>query len=77
MKEMEPTRETLERTVERLTARFQSLPEAAPLMRALSALEPRFISDLPDQRDLALARAAALMVVRAVIEDWNGSGLSN
>jgi len=42
------------------------------LLRSFSALDKRFVVDLADPRDLALARASALMMVRAQTEGWAG-----
>jgi len=39
-------------------------------LRAIRALDRRFIADLPEPRDLALARACALMFVRETLEGW-------
>jgi len=69
-----PSLEELEQTVMRMTARYRQSPD--PVLRrlidAIGALDGRFVADLADPRDLALARASALMVARAVVENWSG-----
>ncbi len=69
-----PTLDELTQTVDRMQARLSSAsdPRAAGLVSALAALDRRFVADLADPRDLALARSAALMVARAILEDWGG-----
>ncbi len=72
MPAMVPSREELEATVRRMSERYAASndPRTAELMRTVRALDSRFCMDLEDPRDLALARASALMVVRAVLEGW-------
>ncbi|QLF69579.1 hypothetical protein FE840_008500 [Peteryoungia desertarenae] len=67
-----PTLQELVETVARMSARFSASgdPRVVDLMHYVSMLERRFEADLPDPRDQALAHASALMVVRAVAEQW-------
>ncbi|MFA7413833.1 MAG: hypothetical protein WC048_05055 [Rhizobium sp.] len=67
-----PSLEELEATVARMTERYAASddPRVVELLRAVRALDRRFIADLPEPRDLALARACALMFVRETLEGW-------
>jgi hypothetical protein len=56
----EPTLEELEATIARMEARWRS----SPLFDAYEALCLRFEADLVDRRDLALAKSAALMMIK-------------
>lgn len=56
----EPTLEELEATVTRMEARWRT----SPLFAAYAALSLRFEVDLADRRDLALAKSAALMMIK-------------
>ncbi|GLQ54282.1 hypothetical protein [Devosia nitrariae] len=60
-----PDLEELEATVKRMEARWQGAPQF-PTYRALCR---RFEADLADPRDLALAKSAALMLVKFLNED--------
>ncbi|SDG90966.1 hypothetical protein [Pelagibacterium luteolum] len=55
----------LEATILRMEARFDAEPSAAALMAYYRQLSLRFADDLTDPRDIALSRAAALMMVKA------------
>ncbi|MHB0952890.1 MAG: hypothetical protein ACYC10_13315 [Allorhizobium sp.] len=72
MTEASPSLEELEATVSRMTERYAASddPRVVELIRAVRTLDRRFMADLSDPRDLALARACALMFVRATIEGW-------
>ena len=65
-----PTLEDIEATVERLEARLGASPdpEVRSLLHRYHKLDARFRADLSDPRDLALSRAAALMLIRFVAE---------
>lgn len=67
-----PSLEELEATVTRMTERYAASddPRVVEVLRAVRTLDGRFMADLSDPRDLALARACALMFVRATIEGW-------
>ena len=60
-----PTLEEIEATVKRMEARYGGSIHYA----AYIALCRRFEADLPDRRDLALARSAALMMIRQIEGD--------
>ena len=67
---MRPTLQEIEATVDRLEARLEGA--ANPATRALTTtyhkLDARFRADLDDPRDLALSRAAALMLIKFIDE---------
>lgn len=67
---MRPTLSEIEATVERLEARLEGA--ASPAIRTLTTtyrkLDARFRADLDDPRDLALSRAAALMLIKFIDE---------
>jgi len=67
---MRPTLSEIEATVERLEARLEGT--ANPAIRTLTTtyrkLDARFRADLDDPRDLALSRAAALMLIKFIDE---------
>ena len=56
-------------TVERIEARYSASPaaEANRLMAAYRELCKRFAADLASPRDVALSRAAALMLIRELL----------
>lgn len=60
-----PTRLEVEATVERLEQRYA----ASPHFPAYRALCQRFAADLADPRDLALAKSAALMLIKQLEGD--------
>jgi hypothetical protein len=55
-------------TVAKMEAQFAALNEARDLMEAYGRTVRRFESDLADPRDLALSKGAALMPIKALIE---------
>jgi hypothetical protein len=57
---MEPSLEEIEATLARMEERYRT----SALFPAYERLKLRFAEDLPDPRDLALSKAAALMMVR-------------
>jgi len=59
-----PTLEEIEATVARMEAKWAASPHFA----AYRDLRRRFEADLADRRDLALARSAALMLIKALEE---------
>ena len=59
----------LQATIARIQARFDAEPRATDLMRHYRNLCTRFETDLADPRDIALSRAAALMMIRYQLED--------
>jgi hypothetical protein len=66
-----PTLAEIEATVARMEARLaaESDPQAAPAMAAYRRLLPVFQRDLAaDPRDIALARASALMLVQTLTQ---------
>lgn len=71
MNASQPTLDELERTVERMEGRFGACEDAQTraLFTAYLALKPRFAADLADQRDLALANASALMLIKQMTID--------
>ena len=54
----------LQATVARMEARFDADPRASGLMASYRDLCARFDADLADPRDIALSRAAALMMIK-------------
>jgi hypothetical protein len=60
-----PSTEEIEATVERMEARFGGSIHFA----AYRALCRRFAADLQDRRDLALAKSAALMLIKQLEEE--------
>jgi hypothetical protein len=60
-----PTVEEIEATVQRMEARYAGSIQFA----AYRALCRRFEADLADRRDLALAKSAALMLIRQLEGD--------
>jgi hypothetical protein len=60
-----PTLEEIVQTVVRMEQRYARSP-AFPAYRKLVS---RFVADLKDARDLALAKSAALMLVKQLEED--------
>lgn len=54
----------LQATIARMQARFDADPRAADLMQRYRDLCIRFEADLADPRDIALSRAAALMMIK-------------
>ena len=63
-----PETEELLATIERMEARYA----ASPLFASYRRLIERFAADLSDPRDLALSKAAALMLIRFSTEDDRG-----
>lgn len=59
---MTPTLAEIEATVRRMEERYAG----SPLFAAYRALCRRFEADLDDPRDLALAKSAALMLIKQV-----------
>jgi len=57
----------IEATVSRMEARYR----ADPLFPVYQRLCERFEADLSDRRDLALAKASALMLIKFAGEDAN------
>tara|TARA_R110002124_G_scaffold133942_11_gene296534 strand:- start:1917 stop:2111 length:195 start_codon:yes stop_codon:yes gene_type:complete len=55
-----PSLDDIERTVQRLEQRYDNTPHFA----AYRMLCRRFEADLDDRRDLALAKSAALMLIK-------------
>jgi hypothetical protein len=66
-----PSLPELNETIARLAARFRasSDPRAAHLLDVYERLSLRFADDLSDQRDIALSRGGALMMVRCLLEE--------
>lgn len=60
-----PTLAEIEATIVRMEARYAGSPH----FTAYERLRLRFAEDLADPRDLALSRAAALMVLKTIQED--------
>jgi hypothetical protein len=56
-------------TIERMEARFDTDPRAASLMGSYRDLCARFETDLADPRDIAISRAAALMMIKYQLEE--------
>ena len=54
----------LQATIARMQARFDADPRATDLMKRYRDLSIRFEADLADPRDIALSRAAALMMIK-------------
>lgn len=54
----------LQATIARMQARFDADPRAADLMQRYRDLCIRFEANLADLRDIALSRAAALMMIK-------------
>lgn len=54
----------LQATIARMQARFDADPRATDLMKRYRDLRIRFEADLADPRDIALSRAAALMMIK-------------
>jgi hypothetical protein len=61
-----PTFEEIEATVQRMEAKWAASPQFA----AYRDLRRRFEADLADPRDLALAKSAALMMVKQLEENF-------
>ncbi len=61
-------------TVERMEARLGKDPLAQQLMSHYFELKPRFLADLRDPRDVALANASALVLVQQAIKGPTGTG---
>ncbi|WP_454287757.1 hypothetical protein [Rhizobium arsenicireducens] len=78
MTKTSPSLEELEATVTHMTERYAASDDqrVVELIRVIRTLDRRFMADLSDPRDLALARASALMVVRAVLETWTNDDTS-
>jgi hypothetical protein len=52
-----------------MEARFDTDPRAASLMGSYRDLCARFETDLADPRDIAISRAAALMMIKYQLEE--------
>jgi hypothetical protein len=59
----------LQATIARMEARFDAEPRAKSLMGPYRDLCARFENDLADPRDIALSRAAALMMIKYQLEE--------
>ncbi len=58
----------LRATIERMEARFDADMRTQTLMAHYRSLCQRFSADLSDPRDIALSRAAALMMIKYQLE---------
>jgi hypothetical protein len=67
---MKPTTKEIDETVSRMEARYAGSPqpEVNRLMAHYRGLLKRFESDLSDRRDLALSKAAVLMLIQSVAQ---------
>ncbi len=70
-----PTAADLQSTIERMEARYDAAPDvrAVPLMATYRRLTIEFEADLSDTRDLLMAKASALMMVKYLLQAQEAS----